>query len=77
MSISNTPPAPNSTIKLEIAGIPIRLWWKVMEIAQANKMSSAYFIFKTLAEAVGFNQEGESYDMVLKEIKDHLDVEPD
>jgi hypothetical protein len=70
------PPAPNTAVRIELGGIPVRLWWKIMETAQRQGVPSGYFVFRTLAEAVGYNQGGEEYDLVLKEIKAHLDVDP-
>jgi hypothetical protein len=71
-----SPPRPNTSVKVEMEGLPIRLWWKILETAQRQGVPSGYFIFRTLAEAVGYNQNTEDYDLVLKEIKEHLNVDP-
>lgn len=67
-----TPPRPDAVVTLQVKGMPVRLWWKLMETAQQQGVSINYLVFKTLVEAVGFNDEGESYDMVVKEIEQQL-----
>jgi hypothetical protein len=66
------PPASDDAVELALGGIPARLWWKIMETAQRQGVPASYFVFRTLAEAVGYNQEGESYDLMLREIREHL-----
>lgn len=65
-------PAPDEKINVELKGMPLKLWWKVMEVSQKKRIPPAYFVFKTLAEAVDYDQENESYDLLLREIQQNL-----
>ncbi len=69
------PPSPDSRLTIQFRGLPIRLWWKLMETAQKQKVPLSYLIFHTLAKAVDYGLEGDSYDLVVSEIKDKLDQE--
>jgi hypothetical protein len=66
------PPSPGATVNIQLKGIPTRLWWKIMETAQKQGVSASYFIFRTLAEVLDYNQAGEDYDQLLREIKEQL-----
>lgn len=66
------PPSPTSLVNLEIKGLPMRLWWKLMEDAQRRGVSLSYLIFQALVEKVGYDQEGEPYDLLVREIKETL-----
>jgi hypothetical protein len=70
------PPSPGKLISLRMSGIPVRLWWKIQETAHKQGVAPGYLVFKLLAEAMLYDQEGESYDLVLKEIKEHLGMDP-
>lgn len=67
------PPAPQTTIDIEGIKLPVRLWWKLVETAGKEGVSANYLVFRLLSEALDFDMEGESYDMVLDEIKTQLD----
>lgn len=67
------PPAPGATTTIELAGFPVRLWWKLLETAQLKGMSVNYLILSILAQAVDHNVNGESYDLVVQEITKQLE----
>lgn len=73
MNNLDPPPKPNELITLEIRGLPVRLWWKLMETAQKKGTTINYLVFKLLVDAVGFNGENESYDLVVKEIERYME----
>ena len=62
-------PSPDSNVKVEIT-MPLKLWWKLMETAQQNNMKLNYLIFKNLAHAADYDINGESYDLLLREIEE-------
>ncbi|KIX15751.1 hypothetical protein [Dethiosulfatarculus sandiegensis] len=62
-------PSPDSNVKVEIT-MPLKLWWKLMETAQQNDMKLNYLIFKNLADAADYDINGESYDLLLREIEE-------
>lgn len=64
-----TPPAPDQAIAIEIKNLPVRLWWKLMETAQMRGVPLSYLIFHLLVDAVGYEQDGEPYDLVVREIR--------
>jgi len=66
-------PSPDSKLDIQIKGLPIRLWWSLMEAAQKQGVPLNYFIFRTLAEAVDFGAEGEPYDILVLEIQRTLE----
>lgn len=66
-------PPPDSKLDIQIKGLPIRLWWSLVEAAQKQKVPLNYFIFRTLAEAVNFGADGDSYDLLVLEIKRSLE----
>jgi hypothetical protein len=66
------PPAPGATTTIELSGFPVRLWWKLLETAQLKGVSANYLVLSILAQAVDHNVEGESYDLVVQEISQHL-----
>jgi hypothetical protein len=66
------PPALDQNLCIEIKNLPVRLWWKLMETAQARGVPLSYLIFQTLVEAVGYQGEEEPYDLVVREIKKSL-----
>lgn len=68
-------PPPDSKLDIQIKGLPIRLWWSLTEAAQKQNVPLSYFIFRALAEAVNFGDDGESYDMLVLEIKRSLEAE--
>lgn len=70
------PPPPDQMLSLSVSGIPMRLWWKLHETAQRQGVTPGYLVFKVLAEALDYEQKGESYDLLLKEMKNHLGVGP-
>ena len=67
-----SPPAPDSTLSIQIDNFPVRLWWKLLETAQQRKLSVNYLIFSLLAGEVGYAAQGESYDFLISEIREHL-----
>lgn len=67
------PPAPHATTEITIAKFPVRLWWKLLEIAQQRGVGVNYLVLSILAQSVGFNTEGESYDQLMREINSCLD----
>lgn len=67
------PPAPHATTEVNISGLPVRLWWKLLETAQHRGVSVNYLVLSILAQAVDFNPEGESYDLVVREIASCLE----
>lgn len=67
-------PAPDQTINVEIKNLPVRLWWKLMETAQQRKVSLDYLIFHLLVDAVGYDQDGEPFDLVVREIRKTLEA---
>ncbi len=67
------PPSPDSRIDLEIKGVPIRLWWKLMEEAQRKKIGLSYLVFQALVEKVGFDPGEESYDLVVQELRQAME----
>jgi|GEM_PF-6043829 len=67
------PPAPHATTEITIAKFPVRLWWKLLEIAQHRGVGVNYLVLSILAQSVGFNTEGESYDQLMREINSCLD----
>lgn len=67
------PPRPNSLLTIQIDNFPVRLWWKLLETAQQRGVPVNYLVFSMLALAVGYQQEGESYDLLIKEIDLHFD----
>lgn len=69
------PPAPGATTTIELAGFPVRLWWKLLETAQHKGISVNYLVLSILAQAVDHNVNGESYDMLIKEISTQLESE--
>ncbi|MFZ5584301.1 MAG: hypothetical protein ACOZHQ_00060 [Thermodesulfobacteriota bacterium] len=66
------PPAPGATTTIELSGFPVRLWWKLLETAQLKGVSVNYLVLSILAQAVDHNDYGESYDLVVQEISQHL-----
>ncbi len=66
------PPGPQEMVALTIERLPVRLWWKLLETARQRRVSVDYLVFRLLAEGVGYNQGGESYDLVIKEIKEYF-----
>ena len=69
------PPAPGATTTIELAGFPVRLWWKLLETAQLKGMSVNYLVLSILAQGVGHNVDGESYDLVVQEITRQMENE--
>lgn len=76
MTLDLRPPGPDKMVSLQLSGIPVKLWWKLQETAQKQGVSPGYLVFRLLADALVYEQEGESYDLLLKEIKEHLGVDP-
>ncbi|MFH1061242.1 MAG: hypothetical protein V1797_21465 [Pseudomonadota bacterium] len=68
------PPAPGATTTIELAGFPVRLWWKLLETAQLKGIGVNYLVLSILAQAVDHNVNGESYDLLVKEIADQLEA---
>jgi hypothetical protein len=66
-------PALDQTIGVEIKNLPVRLWWKLMETAQARKVPLSYLVFHILVEALGYQGDEEPYDLVVREIKKSLE----
>ncbi len=62
------PPAPHATTEITITKFPVRLWWKLLEMAQHRGVGVNYLVLSILAQSVGFNTEGESYDQLMEEI---------
>ena len=67
------PPAPNATTEITISGFPVRLWWKLLETAQHRGVSVNYLVLSIMAQAVDFNHQGESYDLLVREINSCLE----
>ena len=67
------PPAPHATTEVTITKFPVRLWWKLLEMAQHRGVGVNYLVLSILAQGVGFNPEGESYDQLVEELTAHLD----
>lgn len=67
-------PPPDSKLDIQIKDMPIRLWWSLIEAAQKQNVPLSYFIFRTLAEAVNFGDDGESYDLLVMVIKRSLEA---
>lgn len=65
-------PDPTALVHLEIKGLPVRLWWKLMEEAQRRGVSLSYLIFQALVEKVGYDQTGEPYDLLVQQIQETL-----
>lgn len=66
------PPEPRATTTIGITGFPVRLWWKLLETAQLKGVSVNYLLLSILAQAVDYNTNGESYDLVVEEITRQL-----
>ena len=66
------PPRADQSISIEIKNLPVRMWWKLMETAQQRKVTLSYLVFKTLVDAVGYDQDAEPYDLVVREIEKAL-----
>lgn len=71
-AFKDTPPAPGSSMTLEIKNLPVKLWWKLMETARIKKVSVEYLLFRTLVDALKYDDQGESYDLVLEVIEKEL-----
>lgn len=67
------PPAPNATTEVTITKFPVRLWWRLLEMAQQRGVGVNYLVLSILAQGVGFNPKGESYDQLMEELTSYLD----